>query len=630
MARAHRASILALTVALSACAADATRVIITLEADEAIGSSRSQLQWLEVVVDRGVGAEGRDAPECITEPCSSLLERPSFPRRVIVDSTGVAESLSVIARWYDADRVLRGEVRGEFPFVPGETAEATLRFREACVDRVCLRGSCDEPGTCEGTCWRTEDGMAENAERCGPCEQCGPSGCEPVADGTPCEACDGTHVCLEGACTGPEINALDVSGRATCTYRREGPPGLETTFCWGDEDFVAAVEGGINDLTSLDLGVDHRCSTDSVNRVRCQGGNRWGQLGTGTATCEPRPSSRCEVPGGERAVPFFEDPPAGRTVTVDRLDGRRWVRAVAGEFVSCASDAEEGDGASDPLGHVYCWGYQLDTRGGVLRPQSPCPGSCPPYEFGTSDPVRLNLEGASGDDAEPLVVRSNTLAYGEQTGCALVDGFRLACWGWNFTWVLGVRGETRQQDGWAATTITDIPGESPARSVEIGIAHVCVLTESGAAYCRGSQEGGRLGHLDSADQSSSGQPTESFQRVGPGLDLRFTQIALGAKHGCGIVRDGEERQLWCWGASDGLSVSPAAYPALGQYRVNAASAPLRVGEATDWERVVSYDQHVCAVRNDAVYCWGNNADGQVDPRLSQTSVVRPHLVCPAP
>ena len=75
---------------------------------------------------------------------------------------------------------------------------------------------------------------------------------------------------------------------------------------------------------------------------------------------------------------------------------------------------------------------------------------------------------------------------------------------------------------------------------------------------------------------------------------------------CGIQAD---RSLWCWGSNTSFQAdegSPLGVP------VAESIEPTRVPGA-DWLSVAAHTFHTCAVARDAnVWCWGRNAEGQLD------------------
>jgi alpha-tubulin suppressor-like RCC1 family protein len=131
-------------------------------------------------------------------------------------------------------------------------------------------------------------------------------------------------------------------------------------------------------------------------------------------------------------------------------------------------------------------------------------------------------------------------------------------------------------------------------SVTAGADHACALTDRGEAYCWGSNEFGQLGH-GSADSVPHTKPV----RVSG--DLKFTMLAAGLTHTCGIARDGA---AFCWGANDSAQ--------LGDGTIKNSTIPVRVSTDVKFQSIGPGGTHTCAVSVDRIgYCWGGNWHGQL-------------------
>lgn len=90
--------------------------------------------------------------------------------------------------------------------------------------------------------------------------------------------------------------------------------------------------------------------------------------------------------------------------------------------------------------------------------------------------------------------------------------------------------------------------------------------------------------------------------------LRFTQLAVGAFHACGLSNSGA---AWCWGSNE--------FGQLGVQRPGDAAAPARVAGATRFASVSTGDGHTCALAVDgAAWCWGGNLEGQLGDGTQST------------
>ena len=126
---------------------------------------------------------------------------------------------------------------------------------------------------------------------------------------------------------------------------------------------------------------------------------------------------------------------------------------------------------------------------------------------------------------------------------------------------------------------TALPTQSPW--IISGSNHVCILDESGSAYCWG---------LDDYGQAT------------PPQDVVFASLSTGSLHTCGLTPDGSPV---CWGRNE-----------------NGESEP-PIGET--FVAISSGSGHTCALREDGTpVCWGKNTDrygntvGQATPPEGET------------
>lgn len=85
-------------------------------------------------------------------------------------------------------------------------------------------------------------------------------------------------------------------------------------------------------------------------------------------------------------------------------------------------------------------------------------------------------------------------------------------------------------------------------------------------------------------------------------DHRFTNLAAGKYHTCGLTSSGE---VWCWGSNErgqlGVSTSGST-----------SSIPVRVGSQTTFASITAGELHTCALASGgAAYCWGSNVNSAI-------------------
>jgi alpha-tubulin suppressor-like RCC1 family protein len=141
--------------------------------------------------------------------------------------------------------------------------------------------------------------------------------------------------------------------------------------------------------------------------------------------------------------------------------------------------------------------------------------------------------------------------------------------------------------------------------VATGASHSCVLHE-GMLYCFGGNQYGQLGDATTAPRDRA---------VPIGLDSDWSQVVAGDDHTCGR-RGGA---IYCWGDDQ--------HGQLGNGKGDDLRflTPQRVGTGEDWGALAAGRGHTCAIRQGALYCWGQNTQGQLgdgttDNRHSPTLV----------
>jgi alpha-tubulin suppressor-like RCC1 family protein len=187
-------------------------------------------------------------------------------------------------------------------------------------------------------------------------------------------------------------------------------------------------------------------------------------------------------------------------------------------------------------------------------------------------------------------------------GCVVLSTGVARCWGDDESGQLG--------DGAPCTAApcarggVDVQGLTDVVTMGVGGAHTCAVTSAGKTVsCWGSNANGQLG----TGQVDGGAPlTVAFPANAPSS---FIAVALGARHTCAL---GGDHTVWCWGdGSSGQTGAPGA-PAT----VSTPTAVALPGGAT---ALSAGPDFTCAVVAGAVYCWGNDAAGQLGDAAGSTS-----------
>jgi len=216
-------------------------------------------------------------------------------------------------------------------------------------------------------------------------------------------------------------------------------------------------------------------------------------------------------------------------------------------------------------GEAYCWGW---NEHGQL-------GDGTTTSHYTPTKVATSLQLAS-------------IAAGGVHTCGLTDTGEAYCWGKNRFGRLGDGTTTNHH------TPTKVATSLQFASVTAGVSHTCGVTEAGEAYCWGWNQYGQIG--DGTITYGRHSPTKVA------TSLRFTSVAAGHYHTCGVTETGE---AYCWGDN--------RYGELGDGTIRTRrKTPTRVATSLQFASVATGKRHTCGVTEAGeAYCWGRNELGQL-------------------
>jgi alpha-tubulin suppressor-like RCC1 family protein len=338
-------------------------------------------------------------------------------------------------------------------------------------------------------------------------------------------------------------------------------------------------------VTDLSAGATHSCAV-SGGRLACWGDNGAGELG--------RPVSEPKLPGW-------------LDVATD------WARVRAGEQATCATKLD---------GSLWCWGFaDAGQLGRGTFESSPVP-------------QRVEL---------PAAVTSFDLKF--KTACAVLDGGLAACWGANGEGQVGLEDVPFQPDQPAPRVLR----QAGWLQLCTGQGHSCGVGLDGSLWCWGRNTEDQLG----LGPAFGGQQ-RTLSRVG--TDRDWAEVSCGISTTCARKRSGE---LWCWGqqrgwvgsnvpslvegAADWRSVSIHVFNrgglraggvwsswgrniegqlGVGDFEAHDV-APLSAGVGFSLLSIGRF--HACGAKDGAVFCTGDNPDGELGTGTGRVSVPTPVL-----
>jgi alpha-tubulin suppressor-like RCC1 family protein len=345
--------------------------------------------------------------------------------------------------------------------------------------------------------------------------------------------------CSEGACKPSFPGARLTCGGHTCAITAAG--GLS---CWGDNakgqlgdgttierHQPTAVKGLSSSISSLAHGSWHSCAATTAGGLACWGDNFAGQLGLGSMQPSLVPKALIGASAG--------------------------VVAVAGAFQTCALDA---------MGALTCWGSNNYGQVG---------------DGTTTD--RLAPVPVVGLSTGVVAVAASYLHT-----CALIEGGKVKCWGFNDSGELGNGGK---KESHVPVEVADL---SSVVSLAAGDDHDCALTSAGALRCWGWNDHGQLG------DGTTKNRTKPVDIVGVPADL--VAVAAGATHTCVLTGAGA---VWCWGWN--------LWGQLGDGTLVESHVPIPVkGLSSGVSTLAAGGASTCAIlTSGGMKCWGDNQYGQL-------------------
>jgi alpha-tubulin suppressor-like RCC1 family protein len=201
------------------------------------------------------------------------------------------------------------------------------------------------------------------------------------------------------------------------------------------------------------------------------------------------------------------------------------------------------------------------------------------------------------------------MSVGPDGACGVTSGGSVACWTSHPSDASGPR-------DWVGFGARRRPRLIPTLDHALGVAvtadFACAWRTTGDVWCWGANQFGQLGD-SSLETRSRPKPVRSSVRaeyVGVSSDGFACLLSTDAR-------------AYCWGSGD--------HGQLGQPRANASlHVPTPVaGDHRFQSLSVGADSHVCGVdRDGALWCWGENGEGQVGVSRTTTDVLTPVRVDP--
>jgi alpha-tubulin suppressor-like RCC1 family protein len=446
-------------------------------------------------------------------------------------------------------------------------------------------------------------------------------------------------------------------------------------YCWGDNRHgqlgdgttasrhtPALVHGMAQGVSAVATSARHTCAIKD-GAVYCWGANEAGQLGDGTTTARPSPAATptltgvtqlaagpqntCAIKDG--ALYCWGDNPF--LLSHERPDDAlRPERIATLDAQITAVSLYQTTGCAIRAGALTCWDLSTKASG----PQ-PVQGLSEGVTALSAGPQRCALQRgalrcAQRDDTSPQLVARGVDAFtSNDLHLCIIKAGALSCRGHNGMGELG-DSTRRAYDGFVPVAGM----QEDVTSVAAGHASICAA-QRGRVRCWGDNTDGQLGapntsgtelftvegssdvtHIASTagllctiadgalrclrDVLQETNPDEetwrtssSFEQVEE-LDAQITDASIGRGIGCAI-RAGA---LYCWGDN--------AYGQIGDGTTTTRATPTPVlGMERGVSAVSGAGLHTCAIKDGALYCWGYNYERWI-PGCSAEACPTPTLI----
>lgn len=212
-----------------------------------------------------------------------------------------------------------------------------------------------------------------------------------------------------------------------------------------------------------------------------------------------------------------------------------------------------------------------------------------------------------------------SVSTGDDTTCAIAGG-KAYCWGINTTGQIGDGTTSNSSYPVPVDTTTGLSGKTVTYIDFVTVdyntdGHVCAVASS-LGYCWGANNNGRLGNGNAVNQSS---PSAVFTG-GVLSGKNITSVSTGVNYSCAAASG----KAYCWGydgsggLGNGSGSGSSFYP---------GAVDTTTGMSGVVSQVVGVGSASCA-RTDSgsVYCWGNDGNGRLGNGGSNTDMESPVAV----
>ncbi|MFZ2125883.1 MAG: prepilin-type N-terminal cleavage/methylation domain-containing protein [Candidatus Saccharimonadales bacterium] len=197
-----------------------------------------------------------------------------------------------------------------------------------------------------------------------------------------------------------------------------------------------------------------------------------------------------------------------------------------------------------------------------------------------------------------------SITAGYLHNCAIASNDQGYCWG---DGVQGQLGRNSTADSSSPVALVDaygVLGGLTIKDIQANYYNTCAIASNDNLYCWGDNIQGQIGDNSTTDRRS---PVALVDANGVLGGLTIKSVAIGYFHACVIASND---QIYCWGDN--------AQGQLGNNTTTDSLAPISIVDANgilgglSFKYIAAGSYSTCAVAtNDQVFCWGDNPQGQL-------------------
>ena len=444
-----------------------------------------------------------------------------------------------------------------------------------------------------------------------------------------------------------DVRDVSAGGAHTCALLKDG-----RIKCWGRNDEGQLGSGNLvnrgagkgemgdslvvvnlgESARAVSAGAAHTCALLANGSLKCWGKNNKGQLGVGDRDDRNLP---VDVEVGDELTVKSVSAGGEHTCALLSDDSMKcWGEGSTGQLLSGSPDERLKPSANgiDLDDHLVAKDISMGTEHacallnhGLIK----CWGKNDVGQLGQGDLDSVGKSSGDPDDELDEIppvnlgtdVTARAVTVGTRHSCAIVNDGSVVCWGANDRGQLGLGTSTNNPDphqgddhGEMGDALEGITFGSRMMAVQIGAGEdfTCALVSNASVRCWGKNDVGQLGRGDTDTIGDGETAGEGMEPVTFPTGVVPQRLSVGTRHACIVGRSGTDDKVYCWGDDAAGQLGQGTSVAMGDDEEVSGLAAVDFGSDDTVKAVAAGHEHTCALlTNDELVCWGANASGQL-------------------